>query len=527
LLLFAVGTKTQSIEPKERKRAQSGGLVSVESIIVIIIRMASSSTSSSKPATGSSGSKRKHPESPTSSGSSSGSSSFNDLTRDKIDLFFDTETLTDRQRLCWALQTEQRVRLAKLEARDNLHQVSPTLSSSEHLFHVYPELENETKSTGRQRHPLERDRYAFQRKCHPTFAAVRVPDDSLKSIVSLDHSLSSSHEKHPNALSRRQQYIFQKAPVPPNLLFFEILLEAYMGYKLDGGAGAGAGAGCYHSLDPQLPRCAVMGGAVVAALTGWRDEHILELFHGADLELELNKQQEDSSIASYLEAKRTLVTALHDWFLYHDDEVQAYSREIRRVDQSPFSTGDVDIFLQASPCTRRLVDHLIGHGLTQDLRKHVHSYLDACGFGQVDLHRMGKKIYNQLVSLRPKKTIRRYWKGSFTEEEQPCDEFVYALSKNALNSLLTVPENFEEQDQEEGGPLWPRSTQLIMLSEMADLVGGLMDFDISLVACAYDGNGVHVTPRSAYSLVTMTQIVTPFIMEEHRNWQRIIKVCMW
>ena len=62
-----------------------------------------------------------------------------DLTRDRIDEFFDCSNgLTDRQRLAWALQTEARVRLAKVEARDML-QVSHTLDS-DYLFDIYPQV---------------------------------------------------------------------------------------------------------------------------------------------------------------------------------------------------------------------------------------------------------------------------------------------------------------------------------------------------------------------------------------------------
>jgi len=46
-------------------------------------------------------------------------------------------------------------------------------------------------------------------------------------------------------------------PIPPILLYFEIILEALMGYLVEQ----------FHSDDPTLPRAAVMGGAAVAALT--------------------------------------------------------------------------------------------------------------------------------------------------------------------------------------------------------------------------------------------------------------------
>ena len=100
-------------------------------------------------------------------------------------------------------------------------------------------------------------------------------------------------------------------------------------------------------------------------------------------------------------------------------------------------------------------------------------------------------------------------------------QMVFALTQNALNSTVVKR---SEHGNGWGDGLFPRNTQFIRLSETADLVGGLMDFDLSIVGCAYDGNGVYVTPRAAYSLVTLSQIVTPFILEEKRNWRRILKV---
>jgi hypothetical protein len=71
---------------------------------------------------------------------------------------------------------------------------------------------------------------------------------------------------------------------------------------------------------------------------------------------------------------------------------------------------------------------------------------------------------------------------------------------------------------------WPRTTQLFMLNEKADLVGGLMDFDVIIASCAYDGITVHATPRAAFSLKTVVQVATPFVFEERRDRPRITKV---
>jgi len=63
------------------------------------------------------------------------------LTKDLIDEFFDKKKYTDRQRLCWALRTENHVRLSKLETRDDEEAFIDNLSltlDSEYLFDLYP-----------------------------------------------------------------------------------------------------------------------------------------------------------------------------------------------------------------------------------------------------------------------------------------------------------------------------------------------------------------------------------------------------
>jgi len=70
---------------------------------------------------------------------------------------------------------------------------------------------------------------------------------------------------------------------------------------------------------------------------------------------------------------------------------------------------------------------------------------------------------------------------------------------------------------------WPRPTQLIMLDPRADLLGALLDFDISVVSCAFDGTSVRITPRAALSLIRKVAVVTPFCFEEKRNRKRMAK----
>lgn len=112
-----------------------------------------------------------------------------------------------------------------------------------------------------------------------------------------------------------------------------------------------------------------------------------------------------------------------------------------------------------------------------------------------------------------------YWP---TVHRSKISKFCYALATNGLSFALGIDDH-EENCFEPATDTWPRTTQLIMLNEKADLGGGLMDFDISVASCAYDGLTVYVTPRAAFSLKTLIQ-VTPFVYEERRNRRRITKV---
>lgn len=110
-------------------------------------------------------------------------------------------------------------------------------------------------------------------------------------------------------------------------------------------------------------------------------------------------------------------------------------------------------------------------------------------------------------------------------------KFVHAVSQNALNSILTnlnlddvVHESWTNSYHSNALQQWPCTLQMIMLDEQADMVGGLMDFNISICCCAFDGTHVKVTPPPAFSLITGVQVVTPFVLEEgQRNWKQILK----
>lgn len=452
-----------------------------------------------------------------------------DLTKDNYERMAD---LSDRQAMCWALQTETKVRLQKVEMRDtnSCNAFSATLDSK-YLLDIYPKNPKFAKwdvfrkkggpaaesSAAQPSFMINRDCESFSRKCLAMFRTVRDPDSSWASVqrIQIDgHELNESYldrdarfygfHRETETVEMRSSNSFyewnvdveEMYAVPPNLLYFEMILEALLGYKIPR----------YHSQDGALPRAAVMGGAIVAALSSWRDPSVLaifsahdELFHdyvGSPLWSSSLKPLSywEKKNQSWMAKKSRVIELLHDYFLFDSEP------------KSPFSASDVDIFLQASPLTRDLLSKFNQMGLGDDCLKKIESYLGGCGFVQGDLQRFANALCVQ--SLGPNLEFDT--------------SLVYALASNGLSFMLT--RNSIDVQKSFPPVTWPRTTQLIMLNERADLVGALMDFDLSIATCAYDGITVRVAPRASFSLVTLTQTVTPFVLAENRNRKRIVKV---
>lgn len=147
----------------------------------------------------------------------------------------------------------------------------------------------------------------------------------------------------------------------------------------------------------------------------------------------------------------------------------------------------------------------------------VESYVGGCGFVQDDLQRLANEGFDD--DSFDNSSINHY-------TAQGLHGTIFALTQNVLNFMTAKADDQYEDELLDYGGVYPRTTQIIRLSEKADLVGALMDFDLSIVGCAYDGMDVRLTPRAAYSIVTLSQVVTPFTLEERRNLERISKVCV-
>ena len=416
------------------------------------------------------------------------------------------DEMTDRQLFTWALQTETRVRFEKLQGREAASYAdaekrgtssSSLLGTSEHLIDLYPvtpSIRKKLSASPNKMSTLELDLLKYQRKAINYLQTTIVPDETLVPIEV--EGYDDIDPAYPERLRNNKATL----PVPPNYLFFEICLHGFLGYSP---------ANFFHSKDNSLPRGAVMGGAVVAALSSWRDAACLSLFkefdtflqkvEGSDRRLKKKTQQ------TYQTLKQDLLSKVNEHFLRGEGKTS-----------SKYDDGDVDIFLQASPTTRSAIKPL--DSVPPDIKEAIADYIGGSGHGWChgDLRRYATFMLGtvtehlKVVEKRPKRRRR-------TEE---AGRFVNTLTKNGLSFMFApfwLDDKFEEMKS------WPRPTQLLMLHPQADLLGALMDFDLSVSGSAYDGISVYATPRAALSLSRVINLITPFCFEEKRNQKRILK----
>ncbi|KAL3931945.1 MAG: hypothetical protein SGARI_004085, partial [Bacillariaceae sp.] len=346
--------------------------------------------------------------------------------------------MTDRMKLAEALKKETAIRFAKLQDRNdgNNNSYSKTLQTDD-LVQVYPATVALPQDNFEN--VLDRDRWYFEhRKSRDSLKAIcgNAMDGSLTpiNIVGYEDQLPDDR-----LLSEVPDSNKDIACVPPNMLYFEIVLEAFMGYNLHG---------LYNSEDLRMPRAAVMGGAVLAALTSWRDEFVLNAFLESSLESILDDSE--STVDDYVKEKKELTMKIHIHFC-----------------ESETFNGDVDIFLQPSPFIQMQQEKLLPEVVPK-----ISEYIGA----QNDLYHFSKAATTKIEAG--------------VADNDDVGELIYALTDRSLSFMLTTKEDSDGY----GGTcrlfddmLWPRTSQFIMLSAKADLVGALMDFDIAACSCAYNG----------------------------------------
>lgn len=427
-----------------------------------------------------------------------------------------------RELLCWALRTETDVRLAKIKGRlgqkssqdddgDGEDYTYSRVLKSNYLIDLYPE---EGSSKKQDLSARGYDEYLFSRKAHSQIEFEDGMDDNnfggLTPIQIEKKKREKSgkkrpHSSHQNDSGKDEDLIFGSDDdsengdhkiaakkttmhvIPPTLLHFQIVLEAYTGYNL---GTSSTSSSCYNSPDTSVPRAAIMGGAVVAALTSFQDEVVVQAFASSGI---FSKQEELSKENDYFEKKKALIMELHTHFLYD---------KRRQKNRSMYSKGDTDIFLQASPLTQALMNLFEEYGISDDQITAIGSFIGHSGRNSIsawDFERfadvaMGKED------------------GKIKAPDETS--FAFAASKTAASFILGTVEDEDDLASDFGEVMWPRTSQFIMLDVKADLLGGLLDFDQSIAACAFDGLSVRVAPRAALSLMTKANFVTPFCLEE-------------
>ena len=443
-----------------------------------------------------------------------------------ISFFKYINRLSIRELLCWALQTETNVRLAKIERRlgsttSEDYSYSKTLNSN-FLIDIYPTDDGDGDSARLDSGvtPKGHDEYKYSRKAHSQLTFMENLTEGLSGLTQIEIEKKKRKKKRSfsgeeygygsnsddddkdededkddeeeddddddmNIFSGRQM-------VPPTMLHFEIILEAFMGYSLS----AGANNSFYNSPNSSLPRAAVMGGAVVAALTSYQDKTVVEAFDNSNIFNEEGNLQEDTI---YWGEKIELIKKLHSHFIYKKSYFSRYLAH-KDIPCSKYAKGDVDIFLQPSPLTQGLTKVFTTHGIGQEQIDMIGGFIGNVGLCENDLELFVSEVMGEdRIIKTPAKT-----------------QFAYAVSKRAVSFMLGSNDIYEEADLNE--TFWPRSSQFIMLDNQADLLGGLFDFDMSVVACSYDGLSVRVAPRAALSLMTKSNFVTPFCFEGKRRY---------
>lgn len=386
----------------------------------------------------------------------------------------DISSLTQREKFQWCLQTESRIRMDRFQnrnARNGKSRNDRLDLSSHYLMNLY---QHDQKTDGSiPTDAFKRDLWAYTRK--PAYSLdIEDLDDSFNDLQRIQCDGYERHKKHlTTALTDGKSIVYEA--IPPNQLYFEIILEAYVGYKL-----------YVDENDPNLPRPAIMGGSIVATLTAFRDAKVVQIFekYGKKLDKYLSEEKE----SEYFKLKKKIMDELLDC-------LAAF--------QEAFQDGDVDIFLQSSPHTRRLMEKL-EHSLeyNSDVMQHIFSFV---GGNNRDLQSYTEKMVGMLEKGIDKDT----WGFAFAVAHNTC---TFTLGEKIFEYSQCY--EIEEEDLPER---WPRVTQCIMLDNRADLFDALFDFDISCCACAFDGTNVIVTPRALLSLELLTCMITPFCLQEKRS----------
>ena len=305
-----------------------------------------------------------------------------------------------------------------------------------------------------------------------------------------------------------------------NKLFFKVALDAFCGYNVESKFNFAAG-GDFHG------RAAVMGGAVLAALTAQRaGPEIaamfapLEEYWSAQSAFTITQQIQllsEYRIKKYSELRTKVVDRLHEYFVglnfgFQRDEktFKTYSRpycwwntRYRYQSQhtqpikpsslpvsSEFEGGDIDLFVESS-CRLKI-------------------------FAEQGVANLQADLDDDLPWPIKKPRAMKNWDTKVWPDYVPDNGFTFCKTASVL-SMYYAPGKKNKMYR------WPRTTQMIELDKRASLLDALLDFDIDAAACMWDGANVVALPRAIQALSTNTLLCRPGILQHSRNRARLSK----
>ena len=432
--------------------------------------------------------------------------------------------------LQWSMMEEAKIRYSKIKAGGEGKQYSETLDHP--IFcDVYPEVEE----MGVEHDKIwcwsviNKDQSRLDRKLLPCL-------QNLSHIPDMEGCLPVQFVP-PKGRHSQEPYIpDNQFALTPNLWAFDLCISAYAGVDFSGTCAwmsktyhtyqgnrpgmeyhaesidiAKPHKSVFRSPDSSHPTTAIMGGAFTRAITAFQDQHVVNLFYYSQLVDENFDFDPPDDEDYYLSLKAELFQQLHLYF--HADE--------------KYNTGDIDIFMQSSPLTRKLIHSIrfpfsqtgSTEHLSDDIISNIISFLGGpFGINTGDMERFVRNLTENVMIQWP-----------------DCG-MVYSISPNATTVTMTKQKGYKRHyaimHQNSSGRsnailgdayVWPRVTQCISLDPRADLVQALLAFDCSIVAGAYDGHSVKVLPRFILGFIHNANIISPMCYENDKTKLRAAK----
>ena len=416
------------------------------------------------------------------------------LVGNNVDLYARWQLMTDVQKMRVAYYQENCIKLdTAMNARKE--------NTSTILFPMYCDSPGGKIERGGD--PIvNKDLDLFSRKRFEFYDTIVDLDDGLKKYkVDVDTEVGKEFRRGQN----------RDPCVPPNMLFFHLVMHGYLGYDPTTDILKDAGA-------------VVMGGAIVAVATSWSDDNVRGLFEDSGLiDLLTGGGLVGDRLAQYLDCREMVVNRLNSIFIHNPKKTEEEMFDQRKK-PSHYAGGDVDIFVERDQ-EWKVIEKGINELLEGDDQLSLLVEDFYCGGMGYQNNRIVQylKLFRE-KALKPKED-EMIPPGDPGLEEEGAQVAVEGLSDAFVVSASgrCISLEYVSTCEYKTSCIWPRLTQLIQVPTRANKELVLIDFDISLCAMQYDGEHVMMTPRAALSLRTGHAFITPMLMEDPRCKKRLHK----